>query len=195
MAVYYNGGVINGRGDGGVDGNDNTRLVGGLEEAYAAAKPLLLSMGQKTIYCGGAGNVVDTDGIVDDDGGAAMVVIGMGGTIGFNEVEMVSVRMIGSARASGSLYSFVDGTNSGNMFRVPEWKEAILEEMRALEKSGTWEVMELPKKKKIVGCKWVFTTKYRSDGSLDRYKACLGAKEFTETYGIDYLETFAPMAK
>ncbi|KAK3030877.1 hypothetical protein RJ639_037227 [Escallonia herrerae] len=60
--------------------------------------------------------------------------------------------------------------------QVLEWKEAILEEMRALEKNGTWEVMELPKEKKTVGCKWVFTTKYRSDGSLKRCKARLVAK-------------------
>ena len=51
--------------------------------------------------------------------------------------------------------------------QVPEWKEAILEEMQALEKNKTWEVMELPRGKKAVGCKWVFTTKYKLDGSLE----------------------------
>lgn len=55
--------------------------------------------------------------------------------------------------------------------------------------------MGLPKGKTTVGCKWVFTIKYNSDGSLERYKARLVAKGFTQTYGIDYLETFAPMAK
>ncbi|KAK2973611.1 hypothetical protein RJ640_027521 [Escallonia rubra] len=79
--------------------------------------------------------------------------------------------------------------------QVPEWKEAILEEMRALEKNGTWEVMEMQKEKKTVGYIWVFTTKYRSDGSLERYKARLVAKGFTQAYGIDYLETIAPVEK
>lgn len=55
--------------------------------------------------------------------------------------------------------------------------------------------MVLPKGKTTVGCKWVFTVKYNSDGSLERYKTRLVAKGFTQTYGIDYLETFAPMAK
>jgi hypothetical protein len=55
--------------------------------------------------------------------------------------------------------------------------------------------MTLPDGKKTVGCKWVFTVKYNSDGSIERYKARLVAKGFTQTYGIDYSETFAPVAK
>ena len=67
--------------------------------------------------------------------------------------------------------------------------------MRAFEKNETWEVMDLPREKKTFGCKWVFTTKYKSDRSLEQYKARLVAKGFTQTYDIDYLETFATVAK
>ena len=59
--------------------------------------------------------------------------------------------------------------------QVPEWKEAVLEEMRALEKNQTWEVINLPKEKKTVGFKWVFTVKFKSDGALERHKAHLVA--------------------
>ena len=79
--------------------------------------------------------------------------------------------------------------------KIPEWKEAVFEEMKALEKNGTWELVDLPRGKKTVGCKWVFTVKYESDGSLELYKSRLVSKGFTQTYGIDYLETFAPVAK
>jgi hypothetical protein len=51
--------------------------------------------------------------------------------------------------------------------------------MRVFKKNYTWEVMGLPKGKTTVGCKWVFTVKYNSDGSLERYKAQLVAKGFT----------------
>jgi hypothetical protein len=56
-------------------------------------------------------------------------------------------------------------------------------------------LVELPKGKKTVGCKWVFTMKHKADRSVEKYKARLVAKGYTQTYGIDYHETFAPMAK
>jgi hypothetical protein len=62
----------------------------------------------------------------------------------------------------------------------PKWKEAMLDEMRALEKNKTWELVVL---------------KHTPDGKVDRYKARLVAKGYTQTYGIDYEETFALVAK
>ena len=78
---------------------------------------------------------------------------------------------------------------------IPRWKDAVLEEMNALKKNQTWDLVSLPKDKHPVGCRWVFTIKFNSDGSIERYKARLVARGFTQTYGIDYQETFAPVAK
>jgi hypothetical protein len=77
----------------------------------------------------------------------------------------------------------------------PKWRTAMHEEMEALHKNKTWDLVKLPNGKKFVGCKWVFTIKHEADGSVERYKARLVAKGFTQTYEIDYEETFAPVAK
>lgn len=55
------------------------------------------------------------------------------------------------------------------------------EEMQALEKKQRWEVVDLPPGKKAIGCKWVFTVKYKSNGSLETYMARLIAKGYTQT--------------
>lgn len=77
----------------------------------------------------------------------------------------------------------------------PKWREAMNEEMRSLQKNSTWEVADLPIGKTPVGCRWVFTIKYKADGTFERFKARLVTKGYTQTYGINYIETFAPVAK
>ncbi|WKA06926.1 hypothetical protein VitviT2T_024803 [Vitis vinifera] len=86
-------------------------------------------------------------------------------------------------------------SNIQEALQQPEWKTAVQEEIQALEKNGTWEISELPEGKRPAGCKWIFTVKHNPDGSINRFKARLVAKGFTQSYGIDYEETFAPVAK
>jgi Reverse transcriptase (RNA-dependent DNA polymerase) len=77
----------------------------------------------------------------------------------------------------------------------PNWRRAMEEEIKALEHNKTWTWESLPEGKKPIGCKWVFKIKYKPDGSIERYKARLVAKDYNQREGIDYNETFALVAK
>jgi Reverse transcriptase (RNA-dependent DNA polymerase) len=79
--------------------------------------------------------------------------------------------------------------------KSPAWCKTMEEELHALEKNRTWKITQLPKEKKLVGCKWVYKIKYNGDGTIEKYKARLVDKGYTQTYGIDYHDTFAPIAK
>ena len=68
------------------------------------------------------------------------------------------------------------------------------EEFDALSKNHTWDLVTLPPRKSVVDCKWIYKIKTRSDGSIKRYKALLVAQGFIQQYGIDYEETFTPVA-
>ena len=76
-----------------------------------------------------------------------------------------------------------------------EWKEAMEQEIASLESNDVYELVDLPKGKKPVGCKWVFKRKINADGSLERYKARLVAQGFSQTKGQDYDETFSPVIR
>ncbi|GKF31086.1 retrovirus-related pol polyprotein from transposon RE2 [Tanacetum coccineum] len=75
------------------------------------------------------------------------------------------------------------------------WRKAMQEELAALVENKTWSIVSLPKGKHDVGSRWVFKTKFNSDGSVDRHKARLVSQGFTQQYGVDYKETFAPIVK
>ena len=68
-------------------------------------------------------------------------------------------------------------------------------EFGSLEALDTWEVCSLSEGKSTVGCKWIFKLKLHDDGTVERHKGRLVAKGYTQKEGIDYVETFSPVAK
>jgi hypothetical protein len=69
------------------------------------------------------------------------------------------------------------------------------EEHNSLLENQTWDLVPLPSGRKFFRCKWVYRTKSAVDGQISRYKARIVAKGFQQVHGIDYDETFAPVAK
>ena len=69
------------------------------------------------------------------------------------------------------------------------------EEYRSLMANDTWDLIPLLKGRKLIRCKWVYRTKYASDGSVERLKARFVAKGFSQVEGIDHNETFSPVEK
>lgn len=76
-----------------------------------------------------------------------------------------------------------------------KWLEAMRSELKSLEENKTWELVDLPSDRKAIKNKWVFARKTDASGKTIKFKARLCAKGFSQREGIDYFETFAPVAK
>ncbi|KAI3797236.1 hypothetical protein L1987_32491 [Smallanthus sonchifolius] len=77
----------------------------------------------------------------------------------------------------------------------PHWKQAMTNEFKALQDNGTWELVPRPESSPVIRCMWLFRHKFKSDGSLERYKARLVVNGKSQTVGIDCDETFSPVVK
>ena len=93
-----------------------------------------------------------------------------------------------------SIYSESTHRNYKEAFLIPHLKKAMDEEIQALLTRGIWDLVSRPDGTNIVSCRWVYTIKYKPDGSVDRYKARMVARGYMQTFGVDYVETFSPMA-
>lgn len=69
------------------------------------------------------------------------------------------------------------------------------EEVRVIEKNQTWQLVDKPTDKEVIGVKWIYKVKHNPDGSIKKHKARLVAKGYSQQPGIDYGETFAPVAR
>lgn len=76
-----------------------------------------------------------------------------------------------------------------------DWQLAMDEEMKALMKNETWDLVPRTGSVHPITCKWVYKLKRKAAGSIDRFKARLVARGFSQKYGEDFEETFSPVAK
>ena len=85
--------------------------------------------------------------------------------------------------------------NAEEAMKNPLWRQAMEDEMDSFAAIGAWDLVVLPSGAKTVGCRWVFTTKTDGDGKFVKCKARLVAQGFTQTPGVDFDETFSPVAR
>lgn len=86
-------------------------------------------------------------------------------------------------------------TNHEETLKDPKWKKAMEEEMLMIRKNKTWELVSTPEDRKIISVKWVFRTKLNADGSINKHKVRLVVKGYSQIFGVDYSDTFAPGAR
>ncbi|XP_022019863.1 uncharacterized mitochondrial protein AtMg00820-like [Helianthus annuus] len=72
---------------------------------------------------------------------------------------------------------------------------ATVQELKSLEEHKTWSLVELPRDQQVIGLKWVFRVKMDASGEIKKYKSRIVAKGYAQEYGINYEETFAPVAR
>lgn len=105
-------------------------------------------------------------------------------------------RYMGNAYTVASMYEDPRNRNEALAgVNKDKWKKAMDEEMESLLLNNTWELVQRPKNKNIISCKWVFKTKRNSEGQVNKFKARLVARGFSQKYGEDYDEVFAPVVR
>jgi hypothetical protein len=76
----------------------------------------------------------------------------------------------------------------------PVWRDAMMEEYHSIMKNDVWDIVLRPEGKSVVNSKWIYKIKHTTDKSIEKHKAGFVARGFSQVKGIDYEETFAPVA-
>ncbi|XP_075082902.1 uncharacterized protein LOC142166923 [Nicotiana tabacum] len=99
------------------------------------------------------------------------------------------------AKALSSYSAVVEPQSYAEAIKEPKWIAAMKAKISALEDNHTWSIVEVPAGKVPIGCKWVFKVKYTTSSEVERYKARLVVKGYSQKEGLDYTENLSPVAK
>ena len=117
---------------------------------------------------------------------------GLSGSEGHSPHQAASALLVQQSRTRTLPQSYQEAVDSPD---AHHWIAAMVTEMLACHEAGTWTIDDLPRGRKTVKQRWVFSTKENADGTIERYKARIVAKGFTQRPGIDVHDTFAPVAR
>ena len=110
-----------------------------------------------------------------------------------DDKEAVFALLAGSVDAEGLEPVTID--DAKQWLDWSKWEEAINAELKSLDDAHTWNVVEHSQNTNVASCKWVFKIKKNPVGEIDKYKAWLVGHGFTQQYGVDYNETYTPVAR
>jgi hypothetical protein len=114
--------------------------------------------------------------------------------------QLNTANLVASAAATSTSTRVLHSPSSepfafSNVDRYAVWHNAMCDEIVILRSNCTWSLVLFHPSMNVVGSRWVYRIKRRVDGSIERYKAHLVARGFTQQEGIDYSETFSPVIK
>jgi len=109
-----------------------------------------------------------------------------------DQAYLEAVELYVSANSSNEPRTYREAMSGPNK---EEWDAAMGEEYLSLQEHGTWDIVPRPEGRRVVSSKWVYRVKYDANGNISRYKARLVARGFTQIYGVDYTDTFAPVTR
>ena len=107
-------------------------------------------------------------------------------------MSMATEQLENSLLDPGNLFNYTDAVSRTD---ASHWQTAMKTEMEALNRLGTWTLVPRPSNRTIVKCRWVYAIKRTITGSIERYRARLVAKGFSQKAGVDFDETFSPVVK
>eukprot|EP00253_Pinus_taeda_P027958 PITA_27958 len=115
--------------------------------------------------------------------------------LGQKEAGIQTRRTIAEASSYLAFISSTEPQNVKETYKDECWVKAMDEELEQIEKNNTWELVPRPKDKNFIGTKWIFKNKLNENGDVIRNKARLVCKGYAQQEGIDFEETFAPVAR
>ena len=92
-------------------------------------------------------------------------------------------------------FACVELENYEEAIKHDVWKKFMEEEIRMIEKNNTWELVAIPREREVVSLKWIYKIKLNEEGDIQKHKARLVARGFTQKPGIDFYETFSPVSR
>ena len=123
-----------------------------------------------------------------------LLCLSMLNTLFFDSLSYTNVSPYHFA-CSLSIDSHIEPTTYDEASKSTCWQQAMQAELTTLENTGTWKLVDLPPYIKPIGCRWIYKIKHHADDIIGRYKARLVAKGYNQIEGLDYFDTYSPVAK